>query len=114
MSRGGSRPARPPGEGAPARRPAPLANRVHGSGDADPAHVSALAVPLLLGCLVLCAIASYLLGPWGLIVLAAVIAGAMSFAIRRPGHRDAAVAAVLGGLIGSGGVLLLALLRLIA
>lgn len=79
----------------------------------EPVRVSPLAVPLFLGSLLVCALCSYLLGPIGLISLALVLVGALSLAIRLPQHRDAALGAVLGGVIGTGGVLLLALLYII-
>lgn len=76
-----------------------------------PRQVSVLAVPALLGALVLCAVSGYILGPLALLVLGLVVAGALTAVVRWPEHREAAVAAVIGGALGLGGVMVIALLH---
>lgn len=87
-------------------------------GEADderrPTTVSPLAVPLFLGSLLACAAASYLLGPLGLVVVAAVLIGALVLAVRRPAHREAAVAAVAGAIVGFAGIMLIVLVHILA
>lgn len=85
--------------------------RDSGEDDGEPPRVSVLAIPLFLGALLVCAVASYLLGPLALIVVALVVVGALTLAIREPAHREASVAAVAGALIGFVGVMLIALLH---
>lgn len=74
-------------------------------------RVAPLTIPALLGLLVLTAAATYLLGPWvGVGVLAVLLAGA-ALAAARPDQREVAVAAVLGAIVGYGGVMLLTILH---
>lgn len=70
-----------------------------------------LTIPLFLGSLALCAVCTYLLGPWAAGAVGAVGIGAIQLAIHHPAHREAAVSTVGGALVGFGGVMLIALLH---
>lgn len=72
--------------------------------------VSPMTIPLLTGTLVLGFLAGYFGLWWGLLVVAAVLLGAFS-AVLAGRSRDAATAAVLGIVLGYGGVMLLAAFR---
>lgn len=77
----------------------------------QPVRVSPLAVPFLFLALVTTAVLTFAVGPWAGIWLLAVVLAAFALAMARPTQREASVAAVLGGALGFGGVMLLAVLH---
>ncbi len=74
-------------------------------------RVSPLTVPCLFLALVTTAGLAFAVGPWAGIWLAVVVAGALALAVARPSQREVSVAAALGGVLGFGGVMLLAVLH---
>ena len=81
-----------------------------GRPDGQSPTVSPLMVPLLFLGLVIGFIAGYWLLWWGLRVVAAVLLAAFSMVLRGR-SRDGATGAVVGVVLGYGGVILLALFR---
>lgn len=77
----------------------------------EPVRISPLAVPFLFLSLLSTAGLAFFVGPWAGIWLLAELVGALVLAGWRPDHRDASVAAALGGVLGFAGVMLLALFR---
>lgn len=90
MNHPGQRPERKPGEGSPT--------------------ISPLMIPMLLLGLVIGFLAGYFLLGWGALVVLAVLVAAVSMVLSGR-SRDGATGAVVGVLLGYGGVLALAFFR---
>lgn len=73
--------------------------------------VSPLTVPALFGGLVIGFGSGYLIGPWAGVIVLVLLIGLVLVAARHRDHVEAAVAGVLGLVLGFGGVMALVLLH---